>query len=312
VLVAVIVLVLLVIWTALCIALVRFTVLPKTHSVDGDLEYLKGRAMMQGEDTSIDKEYTVKSYDGYELYVGLVQGDPENKHYVILNHGYTSTRYGTYKYTTLYRKFGYNCIIYDNRGHGANIPTNITFGVRESKDLMAVIADTYERYGQDIKLGMHGESMGSGLQLCALKYQPKVDFIVNDCGYADILSVLQWKCNQAFKLPGWMATVASPYAKLLYGYSFHEVRPIDNLAENEIPICFVHGDIDDFVLPWHSQKMQEANKGYSELHSYEGANHALCIEQDTKRYLQMLMNFLAKVYPEDTPKLLPKYEKALS
>ena len=304
----VVVAVLVVLWNVLMVGLSRFAVYPKTHPVESDLEYLKNLPMMQDESTVIDKEYTIKSFDGYEMYVGFVSADPNSKHYVVLSHGYTSTRYGMYKYVTLYRKFGYNCVIYDDRGHGVNKPTNITFGARESLDLMAVIEDTYKRYGADIKLGLHGESMGSGLQLCALKHGPKVDFIVNDCGYADIVSVLGWKCNQEFKRPAWCASFASPYAKLLYGYSFKEVRPIDNLSENEIPICFVHGDADDFVLPWHSQKMHEAQKGYSELHMYPGANHAKCVEADTKRYLHMLMDFLSKIYPNDIPKLLPEYQ----
>ena len=216
----VIILIVLGIAVALAVCMARIATNPKRHTVEGDLEYLKNMEMMQGESTAIDKEYTIKSFDGYEMYVGLVQGDPQSKHYVVLSHGYTSTRYGMYKYTTLYRKLGYKCVIYDNRGHGVNVPTNITFGARESQDLMAVIADTYERYGHDIKLGLHGESMGSGLQLCSLAHKPKVDFIVNDCGYADILSVLEWKCEQNFHLPGWIAKWASPFAKLMYGYSF--------------------------------------------------------------------------------------------
>ena len=258
---------------------------------------------MEGESVELVNEHTITTFDGQTLYVGFIPGDPENKHYVVLSHGYTSTRYGMYKYAALYRRFGYNCIVYDNRGHGANQPAVVSFGYREARDLMTVIADTYERYGEDIKLGLHGESMGSGLQITALQYQPKIDFIVNDCGYADILNVLRWKCKQVFHLPGWFADVASFYAKLWYGFSFHEVRPIDKLPENEIPICFVHGEADDFIPIWHSQKMHEATKGYSELHLYPGADHAVSIESDVKRYQQMLMDFLTEVYPEDAPKL---------
>lgn len=259
--------------------------------------------MMAGESVSIENEHTVKTFDGHELYVGFVPGNPNNKHYVVLSHGYTSTHYGVYKYASLYRKMGYNCVIYDNRGHGANKPAVISFGLNESHDLMTVIEDTYARYGRDIKLGLHGESMGSGLQISALQYQPKIDFIVNDCGYADIINVLRWKCQQVFHLPGWFADIASFYNRIFFGYFFHEVRPIDNLAENEVPICFVHGDADDFIHQWHSEKMHEATKGYSELHIYEGGTHATCVETDVNRYLNMLQEFLSKVYPEDKPVL---------
>ena len=120
---------------------------------------------MQNESLEITNEHTITTYDGKSIWVGFVPGDPKSKKYVILSHGYTSTRYGMYKYAVLWRRMGYHCVIYDNRGHGANAPATITFGIKESKDLMRVIEDTYERYGRDIHIGLHGESMGAGLQL---------------------------------------------------------------------------------------------------------------------------------------------------
>ena len=274
----------------------RFAVRPKVSPLEKTKEYLINMPIMAGEDVSIENEHTIRSFDGYELYVGFVPGNPESKHYMVLSHGYTSSRYGMYKYAMLYRRMGFNCVIYDQRGHGANKPTVTSFGYKEARDLMAVIADTYERYGQDIKLGLHGESMGSGTQIEALKYHPKVDFIVNGCGYGDILNVLKWKCKQHFHLPGWTADISSVVCKLVYGFSFKEVRPIDNLKDNTIPICFIHGGADDFVHNWHSKKMYEATQGYKEIHIFEGAGHAQCIDVDVERFEKVLREFVRKVY----------------
>ena len=276
--------------------LARYAVRPKVHTIEHEMTYLDKYDFMQGESREITNEHTIETYDGQKLWVGFVPGDPNNKHYVILSHGYTSTRYGMYKYAALWRKLGYNCVIYDNRGHGVNAPTTITFGVREGKDLMAVIADTYERYGQDIHLGLHGESMGAGLQVMALAYGPKVDFIVNDCGYSEVLPVLRYKVNGEFGLPGWFADAADAFCKLFFGYSFNDARPIEHLKENEIPICFVHGTNDTFTAHWHSEKMYEANKGYKELHLFEGVDHARCVKEDSERYLKMMKAFVEKVY----------------
>lgn len=276
--------------------LARFAVRPKVHTLQYELDHICKHDFMQGESLAIENEHTIETYDGHKIWVGFVPGNPENKHYVVLSHGYTSTRYGIYKYAVLWRKLGYNCVIYDNRGHGVNEPTAITFGVRESRDLISVIEDTYERYGRDIHLGIHGESMGAGLQLMALSHNPKIDFIVNDCGYSELLPVLRYKVSQGFHLPGWLADLAVPYCKLLYGYGFDEVRPIDRLLENEIPICFVHGTGDTFTAHWHSEKMYEANKGYKELHLFEGIDHAECIVSDPDRYLAMMKAFVEKVY----------------
>lgn len=284
--------------SAFLIFMAHFAVRPTVHTLEYEIDYLKKHDFMQGESLAIENEHTVTTFDGQKLWVGFVPGDPENKHYVVLSHGYTSTRYGMYKYAVLWRRLGYNCVIYDNRGHGVNESTPITFGIKESRDLMAVIEDTYERYGRDICIGLHGESMGSGLQLMALSHKPTVDFIVNDCGYSEILPVLRWKVQDGFRFPGWLADLASPFCRLFFGYWFQDVRPIDRLKENEIPICFVHGTRDTFTHKWHSEKMYEVNKGYKELHLYEGAEHAECIVKDTDRYLKMLKDFTEKVYAE--------------
>ena len=258
-----IIVVLFVLLSVVLYILARYAVKPTVHTLEYELEYLDKYDCMQGESREITNEHTIETYDGQSLWVGLVPGNPENKHYVVLSHGYTSTRYGMYKYAALWRKLGYNCVLYDNRGHGANKPTTITFGVRESRDLMAVIEDTYERYGRDIHIGLHGESMGAGLQLMTLSHGPKVDFIVNDCGY-----------------------------------SFTEVQPIERLRTNEIPICFVHGTSDTFTAHWRSEKMYEANKGYKELHLFEGVDHAECIMHDATRYFDMMKKFVETVYAE--------------
>ena len=276
--------------------LARYAVRPTVHTLEYERNYLDKYDFMQGESREIINEHTVETDDGQKLWVGLVPGDLANKHYVVLSHGYTSSRYGVYKYAVLWRRLGYNCVIYDNRGHGANAPATITFGRKESRDLMAVIEDTYERYGRDIHLGLHGESMGAGLSLMALSYQPKVDFIISDCGYSEILPVLRHKVNQRFGFPRMLADAASPFCKLFFGYSFTEVRPIDFLKENEIPICFVHGTEDHFTAHWHSEKMYEANKGYKELHLFAGVDHAECVKQDPERYFEMMKQFVETVY----------------
>lgn len=282
------------------VLLARVAVRPKVHTLDYELDFLKNRyEFTKNESLAIENEHTVETFDGHQIWVGLVPGNPESKHYVVLSHGYTSTRYGMYKYAVLWRKLGYHCVIYDNRGHGVNKPATITFGVNESRDLMSVIEDTYERYGRDICIGLHGESMGAGLQLMALSHKPQVDFIVNDCGYSELLPVLRHKVNQGFGLPGWLADLASPYCNLVFGYSFEEVRPIDRLKENEIPICFVHGTGDTFTAHWHSKRMYDANKGYKELHLFPGVDHAECVSKDTERYFELMKNFVEKIYEEE-------------
>lgn len=276
-------------------ALAFYVVHPKRHTLESSRACEDSQGLIGEFDTLKSTHYAISSYDGYPLSAQFVPAPEASDKYVILSHGYTYTRYGSVKYLHQFRRLGYNCVIYDDRGHGMNVRTKCTLGIRESKDLMEVIADTYRRYGEDIYLGLHGESMGSGLQITALKYHPNVKFIVNDCGYADLIGVLCHKAKLQFGLPSWAVYGASVMSRILFGFAFTEVRPIDALAENtSIPICFVHGTGDNFVPVDHSRRMYDVAKCYRELHLYEGIGHAHCLASDPERYFSMLSAFLAK------------------
>ncbi len=245
-------------------------------------------------------EYEIRSYDGYILHAQMYScGDTgkeqkESKKYIILIHGYTLNRYGELKYMPLYRELGYNCIVYDHRGHGLNEKAVCTYGIREGKDLMAVIDDTYRRFGEDIWLGLTGESLGSATEITALKYKPRVHFLVNDCGFAEIVPIMQ-RGLARLHMPVWLIYPASFACRLMYGYSMTKARPIDSLKDNTVPICFIHGEKDSFITPDHSVRMSKATKGYQELHIIKDAEHAKAINTDPELYKKIVTDFVRGV-----------------
>ena len=239
-------------------------------------------------------DYTVKSYDGYLLHVQFLKNPEPSCKYVIISHGYTDNHIGSLKYTRTWLSLGFNVILYDLRGHGENEVTFCTYSIRESKDLIALIKDTRERYDDIEVLGIQGESLGSATSIACLKYKPEIDFVVADCGFSEIKSVMVAGLK-GMHLPGSMIVLASIAAKLRYGYFIDEMRPIDSLADNMIPICFIHGEKDDFILPFHSVNMQKATKGYSELHLVPEATHAASVLFAPKEYREIINGFLTAI-----------------
>lgn len=240
------------------------------------------------------QDYTVKSYDGYILHVQLLVNPEPTDRYILISHGYTDNRFGSLKYTRMYLDLGFNVILYDLRGHGENEPTFCTYSIRESRDLNALILDCRERYPDMTEFGIHGESLGSATSVACLKYRPPIDFVVADCGFSEIASVMQAGLR-AMHLPSCLVHVASLCARIRYGYLYYEMRPIDSLADNKIPILFIHGEKDDFILPAHSKAMQKATAGYSELHLIPGAAHAASILTAPDQYREYVESFLNTV-----------------
>ena len=239
-------------------------------------------------------DYTVVSYDGYVIPVQFLKNpDPTDK-YMLITHGHTDNHYGMLKYTKMYLDFGFNVILYDLRAHGENVKTICTFSIREAKDLDVIIKDCRERYPDMKVFGIHGESLGAATTVAVLKYKPAVDFAVSDCGFAEIIPVMQGGLR-GMHLPAFMVYPASLVSRIIYGYSFKDMRPIDSLKDNEIPILFIHGADDTYILPSHAKMMQAATKGYSEVHLIPGAEHAASILTDPEAYRKIVGEFLEKV-----------------
>ena len=241
-------------------------------------------------------DYTVKSRDGYILHAQFLKNPGDTDRYILISHGYTDNRFGALKYAYMYLELGFNVIVYDLRGHGLNEPAICTYSIRESQDLLAMIQDSRERFRNMAILGIHGESLGAATSVAVLKEKPPVDFVVADCGFSDIVPVLKG-AMKGMHLPGFLVYLVSVCARIRYGYSFREMRPIESLRENHIPILLIHGAEDSFILPEHSERMKAATKGYAELHLIPGAGHAMSVLTDPKKYQAIVRGFLTEQFP---------------
>ncbi len=249
---------------------------PKRTSYDQVISEMKENDVWGNFDSYDKEDYIVKGLDGYELHCARISS-PETEgtgKYLIYSHGHQSNMYSSSKYCDSYIALGFTCIIYDQRGHGANEKAICSMGGLESQDLNYLIDDTYERYGDVLLLGLQGESMGTSTSLNALKYTDKVDFIVADCGFESLKFMVHDMYNDMYLYP--FGTCADIGFKLLYGIDDAEVSGIDALKGSNVPVLFIHGADDDWIDVENSMDMyDEAVKyAYSELWLVPGAGHA--------------------------------------
>ena len=244
--------------------------------------------------------YTVSSYDGYVLHTLLCKAPVPSDRYVILTHGYSDNHFGCLKYMKMYLDAGFNCIIYDLRGHGENEKTWCSYTIREAQDLYALIQDTRRRYDlpeDTYSIGLHGESLGASTSAAVLQYDQNLAFVVADCGFSEITNVL--RCGmKASHLPGFLVHFASIAARLRYGYFYSQMRPVDALKGNHVPILFIHGAEDTFIRPTNSMDMQQATAGYSALHLIPDATHADSVLRHPDLYKKYLHDFLSALQEE--------------
>ena len=239
-------------------------------------------------------DYLVSGYEGYQLHVELLSNPKPTDRYVILTHGNPDNHIGCLKYVPMYMDLGYNCIIYDMRGHGEDEPTHSTYGILEGKDLVELIKDTRNRYPKLSQLGLHGESLGGSTTISALAYDPQVDFAVSDCAFADVESAIKQKFK-TMHLPEFLVNLAGFGIRVLYGYSLDDMRPIDALDKNTVPILFVHGDADTTVPPQSAQELYDRTRSMRELHYVVGADHAESVLVAPGEYQKTVASFLGQI-----------------
>ena len=279
---------------ASCIFLASYVVNGKRQTFEEALNWQSERYDTSFYDEAEKEDYTVQGDEGYLLHVQLLKAPEESSRYMIITHGFTDNRMGALKYARFYRELGFNCVIYDIRGHGENEKTFTTYGKKEGKDLALLIEDTRKRYTDLTALGLQGESLGAASTIMSLRYHPQVDFAVADCGFSDIENVLRNGIKN-LGMPGFLADMQNLGLMMRYGCSFKDMRPIEALADSSVPVMFIHGEDDTLIDPKNSQDMFNAAKGYREIHLIPGAEHALSAIVAPEQYLGYIRSFLEKV-----------------
>ena len=228
----------------------------------------------------------LKPLHGYFLRCGR-----KAKGCVIITHGYSDTHIGALKYAKIYLDMGYDCLVYDLRGHGDNPREACTYSVRESADLDAIIRFVRK---QTSFVGLHGESLGAATTAAVMKYRPDVAFAVCDCGFCDIMPIFKAGLK-VMHIPAFFIHAASLIAWLFHGISFEEMRPLDALGpEVRVPMLFIHGENDALIFPEHSRRMHRAVQG-SRMALIPGAAHAASVLTDPEAYTHVVSGFVADV-----------------
>ena len=243
------------------------------------------------------QEILIDSPYGYSLH-GYWLPLPGSKKTVVLVHGITVNLWASIKYVSPFRKRGYNVLMYDHRNHGKSGGNYTTFGNKEKYDLKAMIDWVEKRVGAEGVIGTHGESMGAGTIMQHAAIDKRVQFVIEDCGYADLTELFRYRFQRDFHLRGWLLLpVGSVFSKVIAGFFYSEVKPVREIEDLETPIFFIHGVEDTYVPSSHAEELFKAKKkGIKKLWLVPDAKHAESRNQNSEVYDQKIGEFLDEVF----------------
>ncbi len=258
-------------------------------------------------DTSLTVQMRVKTYDDMQALpherLEMLSRDAitlradwypngESKKTAILLHGWRSAPWWDYGgvFEDLYIA-GYSILAVSQRALFESDGRYVTYGVRESEDLMDWIDLICKRFGSDRRIALMGISMGAATVLLTTgKPLPEtVKCAVSDCSYT--------KASELFKegAHGWLPIsrlCVDLVSRMKTHTSYFPANCLKAVAKSKTPTFFVHGDADE-VVPYHMlNELYSACSAPKEKWTVPGAKHGEAYAADPEGYRMRILPFL--------------------
>ncbi len=219
---------------------------------------------------------------------------------IVFCHGHGYCFVGSIKYLDHFLALGYDAVLYDNRASGRSSGTHVSMGHFEKDDLSVLLDQLRVEYGPEALIGTHGESMGGATVLLQAAMSNPPDFVIADCPYADLRDELSYRLKIENHLPPFpFIALASLITWLRAGFLYGQVSPLRDIIARDglasVPVLFMHGGSDTYILSDMSRGMFEVKKGITDFCVVEGAGHGASIVTDRKLYEKTIDRFLSRI-----------------
>ncbi len=230
------------------------------------------------EDYGCEKHYII-SDSGYKLTGYLLRAQEESDLYLFGAHGYRS--YGKKEFCGVaqyYISKGINVFIPDHVASGESEGIYCTFGYHEVRDCMKWLSYMKESFGKDIRIILHGVSMGCATVTMMSGREDLPDnvmAVVADCGFTTAKELFKFKLGAMGVPSDKLIKAVDLVHKSKMGFSFDELEPVKSVKNAKVPMLFIHGAEDKLVPCNMVKELYEAcGSENKDILIVEGADHA--------------------------------------
>ena len=241
------------------------------------------------------EEHRIKSFDGLTLF-GRYLKNGDSKKTIMLFHGYRSCCEkdfsGSFQF---YIDNGFNIFLADQRAHMNSEGKIITFGVKESRDVISWLHYILKTYGDDKEIFIEGLSMGAATVLFSTRFDmpDNVKGIIADCGFNSPEKIIRKVAKQNFRINGFLLMPAlNVLCKIFGGFSVYSVSSEMALKHLNKPLLLIHGTGDDFVPYYMSESSFAAANEPKFLCTVEGAPHGMSYLVDMPKVQKAFTDFI--------------------
>lgn len=201
-----------------------------------------------------------------------------------------------------YAERGYDVLMIDHRACGKSEGRYMTFGCKESKDAYIWLNEVYRRYGDEVKIAVHGISMGAAtaLMMSGENAGGNVKCFVAESSYTSAWNEYAYIMKNKLGIPvSPILDYVNFLSKTIAGFDFKKAAPVEAVKRAEKPILFLHGGADDFVPVFMGEELYGACS--SEVKYFRlipGSIHARGYQTNPELCESVVEKFLAETVGE--------------
>ena len=247
------------------------------------------------------QELTILNHNGDELSMLILENSVSNK-WVIGLHGWTENKYLALRQVYYFYQQGYNILTFDSVAHGLSYGQYSAIGYLNAQNVEDVTQWLMKNYLVS-EFGVIGNSMGASCaSLYALNYgyqNPKLKWIISDCGFINLLVQFRYVMTYRYQKPWWL--ISWGLRRIFKKQLGVDIKKYNLLKKHQriknIPFLLFHGEQDVFVPFFMSQKFINQKLKYepqqiSELVALPFLDHVEAISKGHDLYLAKIKKFL--------------------
>lgn len=192
------------------------------------------------------------------------------------------------------RRAGYSVLMIDFQATGETKGDHITFGWKESRDVLAAI-DFARRTGPIDRVAIIGSSLGG---VAALLATPplKVDALVLEEVYPSIETATR---NRMENYLGGVGRILTPFLlnqlQWRLGVSASQLRPVDHIGDVRCPVFIISGEKDRNTRPADTRMLFERARSPKQLWFVPNVGHVDLHRATTVDYESRVLGFLKQM-----------------
>ncbi|HXV60670.1 MAG TPA: alpha/beta fold hydrolase [Vicinamibacteria bacterium] len=242
------------------------------------------------------EEVEFEASDGVPLRGWFLDGESQEASIAVC-HGLFRSRKEVLDRAALFRKLGFDTLVFDLRRHGASGGDRTTLGYAERLDFEGAVA-FLRRREPGAKVLVYGVSMGAVAAILAARDTPEIAAVIADSPFYDIEQTVVHHVRLIFGLPRFPFADALLFFLELRGGFDRQAFALEPAVRSmgKRPLLIVAGERDERMPPDLQRKLYEASASpASAFHVFPGAGHGAAYRTDPDSYRSVIFDFLRRL-----------------